>query len=120
MNQTVVSPGRRAKLTSVSVLKWLQHRGVARHCVPPGKPMRNGSVASLTAPPGDECLNEQPHVRLSHARNLIAAWCDGCEHDRPGAGLDNPASRTHLERPGEDQARTGLAPGSRAFPGTGQ
>lgn len=45
--------------TGNAVLKWQEDRQVERHCIAPGKPVRNGFVESFNCRLRDECPNER-------------------------------------------------------------
>jgi putative transposase len=62
------------ELTGNAVLRPAQERGVAWHCIAPGKPMQNGLVESFNGCLCDECLNEHLFASLAEARALIEAW----------------------------------------------
>ena len=51
----------------------------------------------------DECLNEHLFDSLRHARRLIAAWRDDCNHHRPHMGLDGLAPREFLNQSSKER-----------------
>jgi putative transposase len=77
-----------SELTSNAILKWQEERSVEWHYIAPGKPMQNGFVESFNGRLRDECLNEHLFANLRHARELIAAWRDDYNHNRPHTSLD--------------------------------
>lgn len=96
VDQLVIACGIRAwggsdngtELTSNAILRWQEERKVEWHYIAPGKPMHNGFVESFNGRLRDECLNEHLFVHLRHARDLISAWRDDCNHHRPHTSLD--------------------------------
>ena len=86
------------ELTSSSVLRWSQERGVEWHYIAPGKPMQNGFVESFNGRLRDECLNETLFTSLPHARAVLAAWRDDYNTVRPHSKL---GGRTPAEIAGQ-------------------
>lgn len=84
------------------MLKW-QEDQVEWHYIAPGKPMQTGLVESFNGRLRDECLNEHLFLTLRHARHLIAAWRDDCNHHRPHSSLDGLTPREYYQRSREDQ-----------------
>jgi putative transposase len=76
------------ELTSNAILRWRAENRVEWHYIAPGKPMQNGFVESFNGRMRDELLNETMFRSLSHARDLIAAWVDDFNHERPHSALD--------------------------------
>ena len=60
-----------------------EERRVEWRYIAPGKPMQNGIVESFNGRLRDECLNEHLVANLRHARHLIRAWRNDCNHHRP-------------------------------------
>ena len=75
------------ELTSMAILRWSQEHRVEWHHIAPGKPMQNGFVESFNGRLRDECLNETLFASLSHARTVLAAWREDCNHLRPHSDL---------------------------------
>jgi putative transposase len=92
-----------AEPTSHSILQWQEDRKVDWHYIAPGKPMQNGFVESFNGRMRDECLNEHMFDNLCHARNLIAAWCNGFDHHRPHTSLVGMTPAEYANRSKEDQ-----------------
>lgn len=85
------------------MLKWQEDRQVEWHYIAPGKPMQTSLVESFNGRLRDECLNEHLFLTLRHARHLIAAWRDDCNHHRPHSSLDGLTPREYYQRSREDQ-----------------
>jgi putative transposase len=75
------------ELTSTSILRWSQERGVAWHYIAPGKPTQNAFVESFNGRLRDECLNETVFTSLRHARAVLAAWQRDYNEVRPHSAL---------------------------------
>ena len=65
--------------------------------------MQNGFVESFNGRMLDECLNEHLFDSLRHARNLVAAWHLGCNHNRPHSSLAGLTLHEYANRSKEDQ-----------------
>ena len=111
VDQLVIACGIRAwggsdngtELTSNAILRWQEERKVEWHYIAPGKPMHNGFVESFNGRLRDECLNEHLFVHLRHARDLISAWRDDCNHHRPHTSLDGLTPWEYHQRSVEEQ-----------------
>lgn len=81
------------ELTSNAILKWCGEHRIEWHYIAPGKPMQNGFVESFNGRMRDEFLNETAFRNLAHARDLIAAWVDDYNTQRPHSalGYETPA-----------------------------
>ncbi len=75
------------ELTSNAILKWCAAHSIEWHDIAPGKPMQNGFVESFNGRMRDEFLNETAFRNLAHARDLIAAWVDDYNTQRPHSAL---------------------------------
>ncbi|MCC5972358.1 MAG: transposase, partial [Pararhodobacter sp.] len=75
------------ELTSNAILKWCGEHRIEWHYIAPGKPMQNGFVESFNGRMRDEFLNETAFRNLAHARDLIAAWVDDYNTQRPHSAL---------------------------------
>jgi putative transposase len=75
------------ELTSTTVLRWAQERGVEWHYIAPGKPMQNAFVESFNGRLRDECLNEHVFGTLFEARRIIDAWRIDYNTARPHTSL---------------------------------
>ena len=107
------------ELTSNAILKWCTEHRIEWHYIAPGKPMQNGFVESFNGRMRDEFLNETAFRNLAHARDLIAAWVDDYNTQRPHSalGYETPADyaralTTAIARPAardESSARRAIA-----------
>lgn len=75
------------ELTSNAILKWCAEQQIEWHYIAPGKPMQNGFVESFNGRMRDEFLNETLFRNLAHARDLIAAWGNDYNTERPHSAL---------------------------------
>ena len=96
-------PRSGTELTSKAMPEWQEDLQVEWHHIAPGKPMRNGLVASFNGRLRDECLSEHQFPSLRHARHLIAAWRDDHNHQHPHSSLDGLAPPEYHRRSSEDQ-----------------
>ena len=83
---TIVSDNG-TELTSNAILKWQQDAQVDWHYIGPGKLMQNGFVESFIGRLHDECFNEHLFRSYSHARQVINAWRNDYNTQRPHSGL---------------------------------
>jgi transposase InsO family protein len=75
------------EFTSNAILAWSKDHQVEWHYIAPGKPMQNGFVESFNGRMRDELLNESLFLSLDHARDLIAAWVQDFNTQRPHSSL---------------------------------
>jgi putative transposase len=75
------------ELTSNAVLSWSGDTRIEWHYIAPGKPMQNGYVESFNGRMRDELLNETLFRSLAQAREIIAAWIDDYNTERPHSSL---------------------------------
>lgn len=75
------------ELTPTAVLHGAQERGVARHSIAPGKPMRNAFVEAFNGRLRDECLNGRVFGTSIEARRIIESWKTDSHTDRPHTSL---------------------------------
>lgn len=94
------------ELTSTAILRWSQERRVEWHYIAPGKPVQNGFVESFDGRLREACLNETLFPSLPHARAVLAAWTEDCNHVRPHTARGGIAPAQAAAR-----ARTQSAPG---------
>jgi putative transposase len=112
------------ELTSLTILRWSQERGVAWHYIAPGKPQQNAFVESFNGRLRDECLNETLFSSLAHARDDLAIWKDDYNTVRPHSSVGNLApsiyaalSAPKMQRDGTLRYVEGSAPHPVASPG---
>ena len=90
------------ELTSNTMLKWQQERGVEWHYIAPGKPMQNGFVESFNWRLRDECLNEHLFTSYRHAREIIEDWRTDYNLNRPHTSLDGLTPHEFATRSQQD------------------
>ena len=120
---TIVSDNG-TELTSLTMLRWSQEKGVEWHYITPGKPQQNAFVESFNGRLRDECLNETLFTSLAHAREELAIWKDDYNTVRPHSGVGNLApsiyagiSAPKMQRDGTLRYAEGSAPHPVASPG---
>lgn len=65
--------------------------------------LRSGAVFPINGRMRDELLNEHLFDSLRHARNLVAAWRDDFNHQRPHSSLAGMTPWEYANRSKEDQ-----------------
>lgn len=66
---------------------WAHERAVALHFIDPGKPIQNAHCESFHGRLRDECLNEHWFLGLADARQIVEAWRQDYNRDRPHSAL---------------------------------
>lgn len=87
------------ELTSHTILRWQEERGVLWHYIAPGKPQQNGFVESFNGRFRDECLNEHLFSSLAAARQIIEAWRIDYNTERPHTSLNGLTPVAFATRP---------------------
>jgi putative transposase len=77
------------ELTSLVMLRWAAERHVRLHHIAPGKPTQNAFIESFNGRFRDECLNEHQFTTLDEAREIIEAWRQDYNANRPHSSLAN-------------------------------
>jgi putative transposase len=67
--------------------EWAYRKGLKLHFIEPGKPQQNAYIESFNGKFRDECLNEHWFVSMRHAREIIAAWRQEYNRERPHSSL---------------------------------
>ena len=67
--------------------RWAHDRKVAHRFITPGKPSQNGHIESFNGKLRDECLNENEFINLRHARELLEAFREDYNQNRPHSSL---------------------------------
>jgi putative transposase len=67
--------------------RWAHERQVTHRFIAPGKPTQNAHLESFNGKLRDECLNEHEFLSLSHARELLEAFREDYNHQRPHSSL---------------------------------
>ena len=75
------------ELTSRAMFQWAEKAQVRLCFIEPGKPMQNALVESFNGRFRDACLNEHWFTTLEEARQLIEAWRQHYNRERPHSGL---------------------------------
>lgn len=96
---------------------WAYTHNVKLSFIQPGKPMQNGFIESFNGKFRDECLNMHWFLRMSDARQRIAAWKWDYNHQRPHSSLANQTPMEFVqhflrfEKGTHNQAMTNCATG---------
>jgi len=75
------------EFTGKAMLNWAHDHGVTLRLIEPGKPNQNAYIESFNGRLRDECLNEHWFRNIHHARELIEAWRNEYNTERPKKGL---------------------------------
>lgn len=67
---------------------WAYAHQVVLDFIEPGKPTQNGHLESFNGKFRDECLNLHWFASLAHARQIIAAWKEDYNTQRPHSALN--------------------------------
>jgi len=96
------------EFTSKAILAWSEDQAVEWHYIAPGKPMQNAFAESFIGRLRDECLNEHLFRGLNDARQIIEAWRQDYNHERPHTSLAGLTPIEFAKRSNEDEPRTEL------------
>jgi putative transposase len=88
MPGTIVSENG-TEFTSMAILRWVQDNGIDWHIIAPGKPTQNAFLESFKGKLRDEGLNETLFSSLAEAREMLEAWQDDYNYQRPHSALGN-------------------------------
>ena len=75
------------ELTSNAILAWSDDRSVAWEYIQPGKPAQNAFAESFNGRLRDELLNQTLFRSIRHAREVLGAWRDDYNRERPHSSL---------------------------------
>ncbi len=75
------------ELTSNAILAWSDERSVAWEYIQPGKPAQNAFAESFNGRLRDELLNQTLFRSIRHAREVLGAWRDDYNGERPHSSL---------------------------------
>ena len=75
------------ELISRVLEQWAHQHHVTLHFIDPGKPMQNGHCESFHGRVRDECLNEHWFLGLADARQIVEAWRQDDNRERPHSAL---------------------------------
>lgn len=67
--------------------EWAYRQKLRLRFIEPGKPQQNAYIESFNGKFRDECLNEHWFLSMRHAREVIAAWRDEYNAERPHSSL---------------------------------
>jgi putative transposase len=67
--------------------EWAYRQKLRLRFIEPGKPQQNAYIESFNGKFRDECLNEHWFLSMRHAREVIAAWRDEYNGERPHSSL---------------------------------
>jgi len=76
------------EFAGLALERWAHEHQVSHRFITPGKPSQNGFIESFNGKLRDECLNEHEFLNLPHARELIDAFRDDYNLNRPHSALD--------------------------------
>ncbi len=66
---------------------WAHQHAITLHFIDPGKPVQNAFCESFHGRVRDECLNEHWFLGLGDARQLVEAWRQDYNQERPHSAL---------------------------------
>ena len=75
------------EFTSKALDRWADENGVKLQFTRPGKPTDNGQIESFNGRVREECLNQQVFASLAEAREVIEAWRQDYNQERPHSAL---------------------------------
>jgi putative transposase len=67
--------------------EWAYRQQLQLRFIEPGKPQQNAYIESFNGKFRDECLNEHWFLSMRHARQVIAAWRQEYNDERPHSSL---------------------------------
>lgn len=67
--------------------EWVYRQKLRLRFIEPGKPQQNAYIESFNGKFRDECLNEHWFLSMRHAREVIAAWREEYNAERPHSSL---------------------------------
>lgn len=88
------------EFTSRALEAWAWHRGVKLDFIHPGRPTENGHIESFNGRLRDECLNVHQFMSLEHAQQIMDAWRNDYNHERPHGSLGHLTPAEYRERHG--------------------
>jgi transposase InsO family protein len=86
-----------------SLREWLPTKGVQTHTIAPGSPWQNGHSESFNGIFRDGCLNRWWFSSISEAREVIQAWLEEYNQERPHGALEGLTPGEYLARHEGDQ-----------------
>ena len=76
------------EFTGRALDQWAHRHLIALKLIQPGKPIQNAYIESFNGKFRDECLNEHWFTTLAHAQDVITAWRQDYNQERPHSALD--------------------------------
>ncbi len=95
------------EFTSAQLSQWLFPRHVDLDFIEPGKPTQNAFIESFNRTLRDECLNQNWFASMPEARQVIEAWRNAYNEERPHSSLAGltPAEFAQKEEKAEDSVK---------------
>ena len=78
--------------------EWAYRRQLRLRFIDPGKPQQNAYIESFNGKFRDECLNEHWFISMRHARQVIEAWRQEYNGERPHSSLGYLTPKQFAER----------------------
>lgn len=75
------------EFVSKALDEWAYRNQLKLRFIEPGKPQQNAYIESFNGKFRDECLNEHWFLSMHHARQVIAAWRQEYNYERPHSSL---------------------------------
>lgn len=76
------------EFVSKALDEWAYRNQLKLRFIEPGKPQQNAYIESFNGKFRDECLNEHWFLSMRHARQVIAAWRQEYNAERPHSSLE--------------------------------
>lgn len=84
-----------SEFTSVAMNEWAHRKDIDHIFTDPGRPMQNGYIESFNGRLRDECLNQNWFRTVTEARQIITAWRDEYNKERPHSSLGNQTPKEY-------------------------
>jgi len=84
---------------------WAYENSVKLRFIQPGKPVQNAYIESFNGKFRNECLNDNVFVSLNSARDIIEAWRQDYNSERPHSSLNNMTPEEFATRFKEQQTK---------------
>lgn len=78
--------------------EWAYRMQLQVRFIEPGKPQQNAYIESFNGKFRDECLNEHWFLSMRHARQVIAAWREEYNQERPHSSLGYLTPSSYADR----------------------
>lgn len=100
---TSITVDHGTEFTSKALEGWAWSRNVSLDFTHPGKPTENAYIESFNGRLRDECLNVNQFFSIEHARELITAWMNDYNHERPHGALNGLTPTEYAQGTPENQ-----------------